>query len=213
MTTAVDERTSRAPTQALRSWLTELGRALETGDVEAATSLFGVDSYWRDLVTFTWNITTVEGQAGIADLLRTTLQQTRPHTVAIEGDATEQDGIIEGWFTFETVTARGRGHVRLKDGKGWTLLTTNTELKDNTAHAGPHREKGVQHGAVRDRETWLDRKTAEERELGYARQPYVVIIGGGQGGIVLGARLKRLGVPAIIVDKHPRPGDSWRSRY
>ena len=97
--------------------------------------------------------------------------------------------------------------MRLKDGKGWTLLTTITELKDHEEHAGPHREKGVQHGAVRDRETWLDRKTAEERELGYARQPYVVIIGGGQGGIVLGARLKRLGVPAIIVDKHPRPGD------
>ena len=213
MATVVDERTSRAPTQALTSWLTELGRALDTGDVEAATNLFGVDSYWRDLVPFTWNITTVEGRTGIADLLRTTLQQTRPHAVAIEGDATEQDGIIEGWFTFETATARGRGHVRLKDGKGWTLLTTITELKGHEDHVGPRREKGVQHGAVRHRETWLDRKTAEERDLGYTRQPYVVVIGGGQGGIVLGARLKRLGVPAIIVDKHPRPGDSWRSRY
>jgi putative flavoprotein involved in K+ transport len=30
---------------------------------------------------------------------------------------------------------------------------------------------------------------------------------------VLGARLTRLGVPTIIVDKHPRPGDAWRNRY
>ncbi len=39
------------------------------------------------------------------------------------------------------------------------------------------------------------------------------MIGGGQGGIALGARLKRLGVPALVVDKHDRPGDQWRSRY
>src|SRR6202043_1594754 len=42
--------------------------------------------------------------------------------------------------------------------------------------------------------------------------PYVVVIGGGQGGIVLGARLKRLGVPTIIIEKNARPGDSWRNR-
>ncbi len=213
MTLAIDERTTSAPTQTLTRWLTDLGRALETGDIEAATSLFGVDSYWRDLVTFSWNITTVEGQSGIADLLRTTLQQTLPHGFAIEGDASETGGIVEGWFTFETATARGRGYVRLKDGLGWTLLTTITELKGLEEKRGPQRDKGVQHGAVEHRETWLERKAAEERELGYTRQPYVVIIGGGQGGIVLGARLKRLGVPTIIVEKNARPGDSWRNRY
>jgi len=39
-------------------------------------------------------------------------------------------------------------------------------------------------------------------------QPYVVIVGGGQGGIALGARLRQLGVPTIIVDRNPRPGDA-----
>jgi len=37
-------------------------------------------------------------------------------------------------------------------------------------------------------------------ELGYTKQPYVVIIGGGQGGIGLVARLRQLGVPTIIVE-------------
>ena len=41
----------------------------------------------------------------------------------------------------------------------------------------------------------------------------MVIIGGGQGGIALGARLRQLGVPTIIIDRNPRPGDSWRNRY
>ena len=40
-----------------------------------------------------------------------------------------------------------------------------------------------------------------------------MIIGGGQGGIALGARLRQLGVPTIIVEKNDRPGDSWRNRY
>ena len=51
------------------------------------------------------------------------------------------------------------------------------------------------------------------RELGYETQPDVVIVGGGQGGIALGARLRQLGVPTIIVERNARPGDSWRKRY
>jgi hypothetical protein len=33
-----------------------------------------------------------------------------------------------GWFTFETAVARGKGHLRLKDNRCWTLLTTMAEL-------------------------------------------------------------------------------------
>ena len=63
------------------------------------------------------------------------------------------------------------------------------------------------HGADKERETWLEAREREARELGYETQPYVVIIGGGQGGIGLGARLRQLGVPTIIVEKNERPGD------
>ena len=72
---------------------------------------------------------------------------------------------------------------------------------------------GVSHGAIKDRKTWSERRKCEARELGYKTQLYVVIIGGGQGGIGLGARLRRLGVPTIIVEKNDPPGDSWRKRY
>ena len=72
---------------------------------------------------------------------------------------------------------------------------------------------GAEHGHGRNRKTWKEKREAEAAELGYATQPYVVIIGGGQGGIALGARLRQLGVPTIIVEKNERPGDSWRKRY
>ena len=59
----------------------------------------------------------------------------------------------------------------------------------------------------------MERKQAAESSLGYDQQPYCVIVGGGQGGIALGARLRQLDVPTIIVEKNSRPGDSWRHRY
>ena len=109
------------------------------------------------------------------------------------------------WFTFETAVARGIGHLRLKDGKGYTLLTTITELKGHEEKRGATREKGIVHGAIRNRTTWLEEKTRRTAALGDTEQPYCVIIGGGQGGIALGARLKRLGVPTIIVEKNAAP--------
>ena len=61
--------------------------------------------------------------------------------------------------------------------------------------------------------TWKERRAAEVEGLGRDRDPYVVVIGGGQGGIALGARLRQLGVDHVVVDRHARPGDQWRSRY
>src|SRR5438270_4556094 len=72
---------------------------------------------------------------------------------------------------------------------------------------------GAKHGAERNRKTWKEEREAEAQELGYSRQPYCVIVGGGQGGIALGARLRQLNVPTIIIEKNESPGDSWRKRY
>ena len=65
----------------------------------------------------------------------------------------------------------------------------------------------------KNRRTWKEEREQEAAELGTSTQPYCLIVGGGQGGIALGARLRQLGVPTIIVDKHARPGDAWRKRY
>jgi putative flavoprotein involved in K+ transport len=103
--------------------------------------------------------------------------------------------------------------MRLMNGKIWTLLTSMVELKGHEEPHGYHRPLGAKHGAARHRTTWKEEREAEARELGYSRQPYVVIVGGGQGGIALAARLRQLDVPTIVIEKNPRPGDSWRNRY
>ena len=87
------------------------------------------------------------------------------------------------------------------------------ELRGYEEQRRTARPKGIEHGAFKNRQSWLDRQQATETTLGYSEQPYTVIIGGGQGGIALGARLKQLDVPTIIVERNARPGDSWRNRY
>ena len=195
------------------AWLTGFGDALVAGDVDRAAGMFAADSFWRDLVAFSWNLVTVEGPDGVRGLLEGTLASTAPtgwHTLE---EPTEADGVTEAWIEFETAVGRGRGLLRLRDGKAWTLLTTLYELKGHEEPARDRRPKGAEHGANRDRRSWLEQRRREAEELGRTTQPYVLIVGGGQGGIALGARLRQLGVPTIVLDKRARPGDQWRSRY
>ena len=212
MTETLDRPTTEAAA-GVDAWLADFSAALAAGDADRAAGLFGEQSFWRDLVAFSWNIVTVEGPDGVRDLLRETLARTRPTGWRTTGEPTAADGVTEAWIEFDTAVGRGRGHLRLRDGRAWTLLTTLYELTGHEEPARDRRPLGAEHGVNRERETWLDRREREARELGYATQPYVLVVGGGQAGIALGARLRQLGVPTIIVDKRPRPGDQWRSRY
>jgi putative flavoprotein involved in K+ transport len=194
-------------------WLAAFNAALAAQDVSAASELFGSECFWRDLVALTWNITTVEGHDGVCDLLSHTLDTARPHDFAVTEPPVAADGVIEALLTFETSVGRGAGHLRLRDGRAWTLLTRLEEL---TGHEEPlltRRPLGTRHVVDMGRETWREGREREAAELGYSTQPEVVIIGGGQGGIALAARLRQLSVPTIVLDTHARPGDQWRSRY
>ncbi|GAB3487229.1 NAD(P)-binding domain-containing protein [Flexivirga lutea] len=211
---ATDHTTPRHRAEA---WLAAFDAAMRARDVEAAAGLFATDSFWRDLVSFTWNIRTVEGRDGIRDLLQHTLDRTDPTDWQFSEEPADAGGVIECWITFETAVGRAKGHLRLKDQDGetraWTLLTSLRELKGHEENQGTRRPQGVEHQLARGRKSWLEKKQDEESSLGRTTQPYVVVIGGGQGGIALGARLRQLQVPHVVLDKHDRPGDQWRGRY
>ncbi|MCI0753053.1 flavin-containing monooxygenase [Teichococcus vastitatis] len=205
---------ARPATALLRDWVARFGTAIAAGDASAVAALFGAESYWRDLVAFTWTLHTSEGREAIRAMVARQAPLVQPGTVAPEGEAkVAADGTVEGWITFDTAAMRGRGYVRLRDGLCWILLTAGRELKGFEEHEGPTRERGAplpgQHGAP----SWLERRQEEAGRLGRSEQPEVLIVGGGQGGLGLAARLKRLRVPTLVIDLHDRPGDNWRKRY
>jgi len=201
-----------APAAEASAWLAAFSEALAKGDIPAALALFADDCYWRDFLAFTWNIKTLEGKPAIAAMLGATLADTSPGNW-VPGEAKREDGGIEAWFSFTTAAGAGQGILRLEAGKCRTILTTLQTLDGHEEALGFTRPKGVRHGARRDRETWTEQRAKETAALGSTDEPYCVVIGGGQGGIMLGARLRQLGVPTIIVEKNARAGDSWRNRY
>src|SRR3954469_18331466 len=179
--------TATSPATEVDQWLSSFDEALAAGDAAAASELFLDDSYWRDRLAFTWNIKTVEGPGGVRDMLEHTLQRTAPGGWETTEEPAEAEGVTEAWLAFETGAGRGHGHLRLKEGKAWTLLTTLDELQGHEEPRLHERPKGVTHGADPDRETWLEARIREAEELGHEIQPEVLVIGGGQGGIALGA--------------------------
>ena len=205
----------KAPNGKVSDLLDALDKALSAAEVDRAVDLFQDDGYWRDLVTFTWNIKTMEGKEQIRAMLKARLADTRPSNWKIaEGeDASEADGITESWIQFETAVARGFGHLRLKDGRILDVADDDERTQGARRAAWLRPSDG---GETRRR---TPSKNVEGRtrggiaELGFSRQPYCVIVGGGQGGIALAARLRQLNVPTIIVEKNEKPGDSWRKRY
>ena len=207
------EATTSATTEAA-DWLARLSDALSDKDVDGSVSLFDeTQCFWRDFVAFTWNIQTSEGRAQIRDMLCHTLDHTAPTGWQLDGAAQSDGTVTQAWFTFETAVGRGRGHLRLRNGRCWTFFTTLRELKGHEERSGRRRWLGTEHRYGPDRQTWLDARAEESAALGITRQPYCLIIGGGQGGIALAARLRRLDVPTLVIERNAHAGDSWRRRY
>ncbi len=195
------------------AWLARFEAALLDPARANWSQVFADECYWRDFLSFTWNIITLEGRDAIAAMVR-----EQGHAVAVTALAPDDARLPmtdenQGWFTFRTATARCRGHVQLRDGRAWILLTATVELLGYEEIGGARRPDGIEHRAEKRRRTWLDRREHTARTLGHSEQPYVLIVGGGQNGLMLAARLKRLQVPALVIDALPKPGDGWRQRY
>lgn len=211
----MDATTSNSSVRQAAEWLDAFASTLAQRKLDRLPAFFADDCFWRDFLAFTWNIKTVEGLSSVEGMLAHALQMfdgspswtLDKDSVQVEGDT------LLAWFHFETPVGRGQGHFRLREGKCWTFFTALRELKGFEEKKARRRQLGTTHQYGPGRTTWLERREQEEANLGYTEQPYCVIIGGGQGGIGLAARLRRLDVPTIVIERNARAGDSWRRRY
>jgi cation diffusion facilitator CzcD-associated flavoprotein CzcO len=207
------------------NWLAQFEEALGKPDEALLETLFHPDSYWRDVLALSWNIQTLNGFDAILKALPPLARSaspsgfaTAPNRAAPRKVMRAGTNAIEAIFKFETKVGRGSGIVRLipdaDDGnrlKAWTLLTELGELKGFEEQLGVNRPRGNAYSRDFRGPNWLDLRKASS---GYAdHDPTVLVIGGGQSGLSIAARLKQLNVDTLIVDREKRIGDNWRKRY
>lgn len=95
--------------------------------------------------------------------------------------------------------------------RAWTLMTALHGLKDHPERLSAARAGGDAFSREFGGANWQDHR---DRARAYAdREPAVVVVGAGQAGLAIAARLTALGVDTLLIEKNRRVGDNWRSRY
>ncbi len=202
-------------------WLKQLDAALQSGNQASVESLFATDGHWRDLLAFTWSITPSEGATNIAALMVSKQAATQAHGFAIAEGRTPPRrvsragyDVIETIFQFETKVGRGFGVLRQlanDSAKAFQFMTSLHELKGFEETIGKRCPTGEAFSRNFGGTNWKEQREAIQAYTD--REPTVLVVGGGQGGLSLAATLVRIGVDTLVVDKYPRVGDCWRQRY
>ena len=207
----------------IKEWIQKFGQYTEASDATGVASLLAEDVWWRDMLALTWDFRTFEGndvtkrflaeRLSVAQLSKVTLT---PGTAGFQQVYPDLAWIM-AMFSFETKVGFGVGIVRLipttsnaspSGADGWKAhaIYTNLEsLKGFPERIGPTRDDIKDHGQ------WAEKRRRETEFVD--GEPAVIIIGGGQSGLGVAARLQLLGVPTLIVEKRARVGDQWRGRY
>ncbi|MEY9591887.1 cation diffusion facilitator CzcD-associated flavoprotein CzcO [Bradyrhizobium yuanmingense] len=210
---------------AAQAWLDDFERTLSRPDPATLGPLFLADGFWRDVLALSWNLQTLAGRETIAQALAALASKAEPISFKIAPNRAPPCWVtraatncIEAIFNFETAIGRGNGIVRLvpdtADGdrlKAWTLLTALDELKGFEEQLGTSRPRGQAYSRDFRGPNWLDQRNAARAYADH--DPAVLVVGGGQAGLAIAARLKQLKVDTLIVDREMRIGDNWRKRY
>ncbi|KIM52907.1 hypothetical protein SCLCIDRAFT_140112 [Scleroderma citrinum Foug A] len=200
----------------VKSWFTCFADAMSSKDVAGILDLIVDDAFWRDMLALTWDFHTYEGKDSVKQFLTDQLPKfdlsafkLREELVSL--DRPYEDLVwIQGIFNFDTTVGHATGIFRLvplPDGswKAHSVYTNLDDLRDFPEKTGSLRNHEPNHGK------WAEGREREQEFLD--KEPGVLIIGGGQSGLDVAARLKMLGINSLIVERHDRIGDNWRTRY
>ncbi|XAS74148.1 NAD(P)/FAD-dependent oxidoreductase [Micrococcaceae bacterium Sec5.1] len=204
-----------------RTWLSSFSEVLNSKSLAGLSELFVEDSHWRDMGAFTWDLGAVSGfdaikklmEASVASLKPVNLElaANRPAPVPVVRSGRE---VVEAYFSFTTDTGIGSGLVRLVETefglKAWVLLTRLESVAGAEKYGRGNRPKG----AGFDRTSGLSWHEVRRNRSSYVDyDPEVLVVGGGHHGLFSAVNLQKLGVDVLVVDRLPRVGDNWRTRY
>ena len=198
------------------AWFTRFADAMHSKDVPGILDLIVDDAFWRDMLALTWDFHTYEGRDIVKQFLTDQLPKFDLSAFKLREELVSLDRPYEdlvwimGIFNFDTTLGHATGIFRLiplADGswKAHSVYTNLDDLKGFPEKTGLLRNHEPNHGK------WAERREREQEFLD--EEPGTLIIGGGQSGLGVGARLKMLGINSLIIERHDRIGDNWRTRY
>ncbi|KAL2757249.1 hypothetical protein ACRALDRAFT_1054600 [Sodiomyces alcalophilus JCM 7366] len=220
------------PNQVANTIVESINRALSEAKYNDLSELFAEDSYWRDHLVLTWNFRTIHRRKHIRtfleDCANTTEGGFRLKRVAVDRSNSVREpkmSVVDFsgtapclvvFLSLDTSLGTGEGVIRLvSHGGSWKIYTLYTSLRELRGHEEAifgRRAKGVDHGDKPGRKNWIECRQ-EESQWENGKQPAVIILGAGQAGLTVAARLKALGVSSLMVDQNQCIGDNWRKRY
>jgi len=202
----------------VNDWFSKFAKAIGLKDVPAIVDLFLDSDFWRDMLALTWDFRTSHGKDALSKFLKDHLSVFDPQsdTFNLQRDGTELQRLcedivwIQAFFNFDTNVGHAPGVFRLvplPDGawKAHVVYTNLEDLKGFPERMGSLRNFEPNHGK------WAAKREREREFLDEG--PTVVIVGGGHSGLGVAARLKMLGINALVVERNQRIGDIWRKRY
>ncbi|CAM3318061.1 NAD(P)/FAD-dependent oxidoreductase [Nocardioides dubius] len=197
-----------------RQWLADFeGWVVDDG--VPRERVFGDPGWWRDVLALTWDFRSLSGE-GIEELRKAArgvrfgglrLGTDVPLHLAAGGTSL----MVQFELTSDHGAGRGIAHLVRTDA-GWraaVLFTQLDEVAGRREAIGADRPHGAHTSTLEP--TWGEQR-ARAAEFADG-EPDVVIVGAGHSGLSLAARLERVGVRALVVERAARVGDSWRNRY
>ena len=198
-------------------WLASFSNAATSGNASSITStLLLPDAFWRDMLALTWDMRTFSGQSKILTFLNDRLALSKLHDFSMRDEyvALQQPYPDLAWislmFDFSTAVGQASGIARLVptpsgEWKAHVVYTNLESLSGFPEKIGSLRNHNANHGK------W---ESQRKKEVDFVdSDPVAIIIGGGQSGLEIAARLKTLEVPSLVLEQNPRIGDNWRNRY
>ncbi|KAG1758149.1 putative dimethylaniline monooxygenase (N-oxide-forming) [Suillus occidentalis] len=186
------------------AWLTALISDLSSPSFTLKHS-FTDDSYWRDLLAFTPDFRTLHTLSKIEQFFSDPIALARPGRFRLlpiirHRRISPIKAFIQGIIQFHTVIAQCSGVFTLTQSddsswKAWSFVTMMDQLSGVVDRFGAH--------------TPLCRPAEWNTTMEYT----AVVVGAGQCGLSVAARLENLGISTLVLERSGAIGDSWRSRY
>ncbi|KAM0750595.1 putative monooxygenase protein [Meredithblackwellia eburnea MCA 4105] len=193
-----------------------LSKTLGAGDAKGFAGLFLEYGVWRDRSAFTFDYRTFNWHAKILKAAEDLLPLNPVKNISLIAPSASIErpypdlSFVQAHLSFDTqlVGASALVTLILTPNNEWRIWTLNTAIE--SLHGFP--EIPLRDGHMTGDVSWATQRGLDTEAFA-EQQPDVLIIGGGQNGLMTAARLKALGVSALVIERNARIGDNWRGRY